>query len=353
MKLTSYPALYNYVAFKVMLRHLGINFEKPPLFDEETFRFGHANSPEYSCMPYKVYLGLFKKAAESGFDGIFVYGTRDIRACRYVELFTGMERKLRKLGFNFTVHLWGGYGAVDSLKRLSKLAGASYFKTIYATMLFMKVISASDKINSLANKMRPREKNSGKIDKWLDRWQNKLMDVRKIREADKLYKAAVDELLGIEVNTKKKIKRVAVVGDLFKIHESYMHFDTIRRLAKLGVEAKQSQPFSILFYGISKIPSKKFKQFKYYQELSKPYLKSVPCSYIDVGLGEVISQLKDGVKGVVHFQTFGCMPDIMMRPILDKIAKDYKVPIMHFMRDVETQDSQYQTRLEAFVEMLK
>jgi benzoyl-CoA reductase/2-hydroxyglutaryl-CoA dehydratase subunit BcrC/BadD/HgdB len=47
------------------------------------------------------------------------------------------------------------------------------------------------------------------------------------------------------------------------------------------------------------------------------------------------------------------MPDIMFKPILDRIARDFHVPIIHYMRDTHASDTAYQTRLEAFAELLR
>lgn len=73
---------------------------------------------------------------------------------------------------------------------------------------------------------------------------------------------------------------------------------------------------------------------------------------MDLSLGDAVHHAKHGVDGIIHFQTFNCMPDVMLRSMLDNVAKEYNVPIVHYMRDEHASDVQYETRLEAFADIL-
>jgi len=351
------PGLNQHIAMRAMFNFFGKEFGDLPKLDEEMLKWGEAKSPEYACLPFKMYVGFIRECAKRGINDSFMYGSRGMRACRYRDLLEGAQKLVRDDGYpDFTFHYWGGYGtksAVSSLKEV--MDGPSLPKMIRGLAVYVSTLQVADAVNDLANEMRPREVVDGVVDKWLDGWNKELEQVKKRRTPWKILVKAKKDAKKIKLDKKKKLVSVALVGDLFKIHEPIFHFDSIRKLNKLGAIVKQPQPFSLLFIGTSRLPSrgKYLKKFKKYQEKSKKYLKSIPGSYLDVGIGEAMEQLENGAKGIIHFQSFGCMPDIMSKPILDRIAKDYGVPIIHYMRDTHAQDTAYQTRLEAFVDMIK
>ena len=59
-----------------------------------------------------------------------------------------------------------------------------------------------------------------------------------------------------------------------------------------------------------------------------------------------------GFDGLIHIKPFGCMPEVNAMPILQKISKDYKIPILYFSFDSQTSETGVKTRLEAFYDML-
>lgn len=353
----SFPALNEYLAMRAMFQYFGRDFAPLPPITEEMLTWGEAKSPEYACLPFKIYVAFFRELARRGVMKHFVYGTRSIRACRYMDLWEGVTKIVRREGYpDFTVYYWGGFGLKKSFEALRRvMGGPSYPKMLMGILVYCATLHATDRLNDLANTARPREVIGGSVDRWLNHWLKKLEPVNRGSQARRVVAAAQENFQKIKLDQKRSIIKVTLAGDLFKIHEPFFHFDTIRKLNRLGVEVKQPQSFSLLFMGGNKIlPGGYYhQQFVKFQKKSKKYLKSIPGSYFDVGIGEIIDQLEQGAKGIVHFQSFGCMPDIMFKPILDRIAKDFNVPIIHYMRDTHASDTAYQTRLEAFTDLLK
>lgn len=357
MTYASYPALHEYLAMRAMFQYFGQEFSDLPPLTEEMLTWGEAKSPEYACLPFKVYLGFCHELARCEINAFFVHGLRNIRACRYQDLWTGIQKIVRREGYpEFTVYSWGGYGALKSFQTLKKnMGGPSYPKMLMGILVYSATLEATDRLNDLANYARPREVATGSVDLWLARWLKKLERVNRRSQVGEIVSAAKRDFEKIKLDPVRPIVKVALGGDLFKIHEPFLNFDTIRKLNRLGVEAEQPQSFSLLFLGGNRIlPGGYYhRRFMRYQKKSKKYLKSIPGSYFDVGIGEIVDQLERGAKGIVHFQTFGCMPDIMFKPILDRIARDFRVPIIHYLRDIHASDTAYQTRLEAFADLLR
>lgn len=342
---------------KAMFNFFGCEFVEIPELTERMLKAGEGNAPEYSCLPVKVYYGLFRELIDRGVHDLFVYGASDIRCCRYVDLFEGLGKILESQGYRFKTHYLGGFGPLPKVvEQIREVAGGqSAGKIFLGLLVYANALYASDVINDEANRIRPRESVAGSADVWLKRWNDKLKQCKGLFDSLSVARRALKEAKSIELDAAKQPIKVAVVGDMFKIHETYLHFDTVRKLAKQGLEARQPISFSLLFLGQNPIPFRgEFrKRFRRYKEKARKYLDSTPASYLEVSVGETLEELENGAKGIVHFQSFGCMPDILLKPILDRMAKDYGVPIMHFMRDTHSSDAAYQTRLEAFADLVK
>jgi len=356
-KFACVPGLYQYLGMRAMFQFFGKEFAEFPEITEAMLKYGEGKSPEYACLPFKIYLGFFRELAQAGVNDVLIHGTRNIRACRYLDLWAGIQKYLREEGYkDFTFHFWGGYGAKYSFRQLRKIMGGpSYLKMARGILVYTSTLQATDELNDLANYARPRAYDFATVDNWLKKSLDALKPVRSRRQLSPLLAAAKADFAQIKLDRSRPISRLALVGDLFKVHEPFFHFDTIRKLNRLGVEVKQPQSFSLLFIGSNRLPSRAgySRQFKEYQQKSKKYLRSLPASYLDLGVGEAVAEVAGGARGIVHFQSFGCMPDIMLKPILDRIGRDYKVPVLHFMRDTHASDAAYQTRLEAFVDLIK
>lgn len=357
MKISSYPALNQYIAMKAMFNFFGREFVEVPELTERMLSLGAASAPEYSCLPVKAYYGLFRELIDKGVHDLFVYGASDIRCCRYIDLFEGLGKILEGQGYRFKMHYMGGFGPLPRVvEQIREVVGDhSAGKIAMGLLVYANALYATDRINDEANRLRPREAVAGSADTWLKHWNGKLKQCKGLLDSLSVAKRALKEAKSIKLDPAKQPIRVAVVGDIFKIHETYLHFDTIRKLAKQGLEARQPISFSLLFLGQNPIPFRgEFrKDFKRYKEKARKYLDSTPASYLEVSVGETIEELENGARGIVHFQSFGCMPDILLKPILDRMAKDFGVPIMHFMRDTHSSDAAYQTRLEAFADLVK
>ena len=55
---------------------------------------------------------------------------------------------------------------------------------------------------------------------------------------------------------------------------------------------------------------------------------------------------------MVHCYPFSCMPEIISRAILPTVSHDYDMPVMSLVLDEQTGEAGFQTRLEAFVDLL-
>ena len=60
-----------------------------------------------------------------------------------------------------------------------------------------------------------------------------------------------------------------------------------------------------------------------------------------------------GWDGMVHIWPFSCMPELTAQTIIPSVTNDYSMPVLPLIVDEQTGEAGFQTRLEAFVDMLK
>ena len=89
------------------------------------------------------------------------------------------------------------------------------------------------------------------------------------------------------------------------------------------------------------------------QKKIMPYLKSTVGGHGRDAIYELLHYSKEGFDGVIQLLPFGCMPETTVRPILQKIAQEKKIPFISFSLDEQTGEVGITTRIEAFVDLIK
>ena len=149
----------------------------------------------------------------------------------------------------------------------------------------------------------------------------------------------------IKINKPKNCIKIGIVGELYSIMEPYCSSNVERKLASLGIEVHRFTTLTYLLF------IKKYK-LKYYLHKGKKYLKYHLGA--DATESVVLSNIlaKKHYDGIVHIKSFGCTPELNAMPILEKISLDYNIPIIYFSFDANDNETGYNTRIEAFYDML-
>ena len=70
-------------------------------------------------------------------------------------------------------------------------------------------------------------------------------------------------------------------------------------------------------------------------------------------IARALEMCKNNYDGIIHIKASFCTPEIGAMPIINKIAKEYSVPVIFFSFDSNTSEVGIKTRLEAFKDMLE
>jgi predicted nucleotide-binding protein (sugar kinase/HSP70/actin superfamily) len=132
---------------------------------------------------------------------------------------------------------------------------------------------------------------------------------------------------------------VALLGYPYAVFDPYISAGIYQKLLKLGVE--------VITY--EQIPRKTMRRFSKVMPQNFFWYYSNQVCWAGLHLIDV----KTAVDGIIHITAFGCGPDAMVDKTLELEAKRAQLPFLSLAIDEHTGEGGVQTRVEAFVDMLK
>lgn len=139
--------------------------------------------------------------------------------------------------------------------------------------------------------------------------------------------------------TRDKHLTLAVLGYPYAVYDRFVNVDLIRKLRTMGVKVVTAEmvPPHLLRREAGKPPKNMFWYFSNRTIHATSYFLN-----------------KKNVDGIVHVTAFACGPDAMVDRLMSMDARQYgEMPFLSVTIDEHTGEGGIQTRLEAFVDMLK
>ncbi|MCR4431404.1 MAG: acyl-CoA dehydratase activase-related protein [Tepidanaerobacteraceae bacterium] len=144
--------------------------------------------------------------------------------------------------------------------------------------------------------------------------------------------------LGIVAQRKNLPIRLGVVGYPYMLYDSYLSLDLIKKLINMGVYVVTPEM----------VPEKdKMKQAK---KLKKNLFWTFSNSVVRTAYHFFENRCVDGI---IHITAFGCGPDFIVDKVMELEAREKNMPYLTITLDEQTGQEGLNTRLEAFVDMLK
>ena len=342
--------------FKAILQELELPDERiieptPP--SKLTIEIGSKHSPEWMCTPFKMSLGSLIESIERGANHVIQIG--GIGTCR-ASCYGPIQRVICKdLGYDVKFISIDYHKPFDMLNDFRSVSnGFSYLRTLKAIRRIWVKNYSIDLIENLINFYRGVELVPDSTDKVAKKAHKKLFEIKRIRDIKKFHKTLPkmfkDE---IEINESIQPLKVGVIGEIYAVHEPALHLDLYRRLNKLGVIAR----CGVSLKKFSDVPAKfnpfKKEYYKVYRKEAQPYMKQYIGGDGQESIGTTIFLKKKGWDGMVHIWPFSCIPELNAQNILPVVSKDWDMPVLPMVVDEQTGVAGYQTRLEAFIDMLR
>ena len=348
----SIPLLGNlHIALRPLFERLGVDYIIPPPNSRKTMSLGARYGPEGLCIPFKLTLGNMIEAAEMGADTMVQvggYGT-----CRLGYYAKVQEQVLRELGYDFEMVLLGvsERKLVGFLQTIKKLAGnAPWRKIIPAFRFGLCKLHTLDRVERLAQKNRPLEAEPGVVNRL---YRQAVTDIDNADGVGTLHKIEAAYSAGIDELKKREHFSpliVGITGEFYVVLEPFSNHDVEQELGLMGVEVRRKTFISDWTKFSWFLNPLGVNENERIHRAALPYLKR------DIGgdgwetVGEKV--LHAGTyDGIVHLAPFTCMPEIIAQNIMPSTREH--IPVMTVICDEQLAKPGVQTRLEAFVDLLR
>jgi predicted nucleotide-binding protein (sugar kinase/HSP70/actin superfamily) len=345
-----------YIVVASLIRSLGGDVVIPPFTSRKTLSIGTKYSPEAMCLPYKLLLGNYIEAIESGAQAVIMISSPGI--CRLGEYSKSIKNALEDLGYNIKyidLDLYKGkflelFGCLKSVTGNSNI-----IEIIKAINLAVSKIFVLDNLDKTLAYYRAREHTHGAAEKAYIRglkWVDSASSKKELKEA-KLE--AFSEMKKTPIDETKDILKVDLTGEIFMVLDAFSNQNLERELGRLGVETRRS--LTLGGWVKTAIVPEIFRKEE--THLEKAYKHAKPYLTRDIGgdaiecVSDVANAKRTGIDGVIHISPFTCMPEIMSQNIFPSIREDGAVPVLSIVLDEQTGRAGYVTRLEAFVDLMR
>ena len=353
MKIT-FPHLGNvYIAGKAFLEELGHEVITPPACSKRTIELGSKYSPEMMCLPFKIFIGNYIESIEKGADTILITGS--CGPCRFGLYPMVQEDILRSLNYDveFIVLDSVGEGLSKFKNNLGKLLKSnSMIDITKSAKLALKLIKMTDDLSQLSNEIRAYAIDKNEVDRIMNRYYLKAIEIHGSIELISLIKETDKELKAVELKKNYNPIRIGIIGEIYTIIEPFVNLEVERKLGHLGVLVdKALTPTKWFEHHVFSYPfGSKFENTKY--KLARPYLKELVGGHGRETIGSAIYYKNIGFDGVIQILPLNCMPEIVAKSILKTVENDMDFPIMTLVVDEMTGEAGFTTRLEAFVDLI-
>lgn len=334
------------IAFKTLFEKLGLEVIPPEKINSKTILEGAKLSPEMFCFPLKTTLGSYIPALRKGANTIFMIQNVG-GSCRQRYYGTIQSKVLKEGGWDINfVDFRATPG--DIYSKLKKISGASLLDIFRAGRFFFKKLRLIEKIEKQAQEMRPREVEKGVVNKTLD-WS--LLEIEKMQgeeEFSVLKKEISRKFSEIKIKNSKNLPKVGLIGEIYTVCDPTINFEVERKLGQEGIEVHREMD---LTYHLKKsiMPWKDWLL----QRKINHYLKSTVGGHGRDAIYEMLNYVKQGFDGVIQILPAMCMPEVTVRPILEKIHQESDIPFLSLSLDEQVAETGIDTRIEAFVDVVR
>lgn len=279
---------------KNLFEELDMKVILPPKTSESTIKFGCRNSSDMMCYPYKVSLGNIKEAIDNGANTIIMYDTAG--QCRFRHYHRLYDLALQQNGYDIEIVSI----KTDIIIKLKKYSGQSYLKVIKTLYKYYHIVKEKEKQCIMNDKI-----NIGLIG-----------EIYTCLDDDVNYHI-IDKLNNLDVN----VYNTVTIGEFIK--------HSIEYKIKINIWDRK------------------------YKKMSKKYIDNNIGGHGFENICSTFKLIDKKIDGIVHLMPLSCMPESTVEPILNKICFDNKVPLLRIPIDETNSEANVNTRVEAFVELIK
>lgn len=318
---------------------------KSPLITNKTIELGSKYSPDTLCTPFKYTLGTYIECLDMGADTLIQMGG----GCRYGYYFELQEKILSDLGYNFEYYNLVSKGHTD-IKKIYKIMRQinpkfKILKSLYYLFITKKMVYYMDFIDNYIRENKAYEKNSGTFDKIYKKMLEDFSSVKSYIGLKKTYKKYKNKIYNIELNKPNNNIRIGIIGELYTLMEPFANNYIEDMLIKNGVEVKRFTNVTYLLFKKGK------KTKKYLKELNNVKYKMGADAMDNIYYTKWL--IDNNYDGIIHIKSSFCTPEIGSMSVINKLCEENNMPVLFLSMDANTSNVGFETRVEAFIDMIE
>ena len=346
MHTIAFPKLDNYdVPALYLFIHITDYKIIKPIINLNTMETGSKHSPDFVCAPFKYTLGTLINGLELGADILIQFGG----GCRYGYYASLQEEILKDLGYKFKMYNLVTAGHTD-IKRIYRIIkeidpNIKLRKLIRYGIVAINMVRYMDLIDDYIRENIGFEVEKGSFIKLKKEMLNSFYNSKGILDLDRRYLKYRRRFKRLKINKPKNYLNVGIIGELYTLMEDNANYEIEYEIARHGIAIKR-------FTNVTYLLLKKRKKVRKYLKKMKNIKYRLGADALD-NIYHTEYLCKKGYDGIIHIKSSFCTPEIGAMPIINKIAHKYDVPVIFFSFDTNTSKVGVETRIEAFVDMLK
>lgn len=333
-------------AFKYFTEQvLDADFVPTPTPTRATIKRGEEMSADYVCTPFKHIIGDYAAALEQGAD-VLVQVTGFCRLNYYGEL---QEMILRDAGYTDFQMLNFSYVASGKMRDYiayckkvvnPNLSVAHGVKNLLGAYRMVEHIDAF-RDRYLAN--AGFEVEPGSFQRVRKEFISSMNAAKTNSDIEDGFRRSMDALDALATKKPADPVRVGIVGEYYTAQDPTSCLNLEQKLLDMGVELSNAMSISAfnLHFNIDAAQAS-ISEYSTYD--------MGPTSTFNIAAAKRYA--KAGYDGIVHIKSAGCTPEIDVMPVLQRLSRDYHVPVLFLTFDTQTSDAGLDTRLEAFYDMI-
>lgn len=350
----AFPHMGNaHIPLRALLERLGAEVVIPEKPNAETLKRGVLHSPEFACLPFKVTLGDCIDALDRGAEVLaMVCG---MWACRFGNYGRVQHMILREAGYRFQSLLIGRENLGSAVETFRSLLGPGIFRKLPgAFALFRAKAAAVEEMEKLTRWARPREEKKGGADAILSECLEELDQADSLRRVGELREEFRERVFSLPLGPEEGILKVRLVGELYVLLEPALNCDLVRRLGeRFRVEVHPVlSTYRWLLGPVWLDPRIQLEAFLA-RRRTRPYLPYVLGGEEHMTISGILNASRQGFDGVIHAFPLTCMPENICRTIIPGIIAETRIPLLELCFDEQTSRTGVETRLEAFVDLMR
>lgn len=347
------------LAIRSALADCGVESIRTPPASKEVLELGKLVAPEFVCLPFVITLGQMRWLLEHGATKILMVGGKG--KCRLGWYAQIQDQLLRRLGYDFEMIIidsplplgerWSQFR--QTLKRATN--NASWLRILKALYAGYHKMAAIDEAEKICHRLRAFERKQGTIDRYFKQFVRKVERASGVEEVWLLKREFREQAESIETEDTNPV-RVRILGEIWVVLEAYVNLHLERLLGssadpRVWVDREIS---CTNWFHQHIFPTKEaIERRRRIKQAAAPYLGVEVGGHGMVSIGLTALAKEEGIDGIIHLMPFTCMPEIVAQNIMVRLSQEQDIPILTFIITDQTGEAGFETRVEAFLDILK